>query len=244
MDKQQRKSRSNHITKTQDFDWSLAHVRVEHELVGEELNQTSVHENTSTDGVENSVDKLLVAGIIRLGSYTSSNANGSRQSEDEPEQVRHPLSVTGPRSNSQTRTKTETLKHLVKDKDYQKNRKLIRGNGTESETDKDAVKHDSELKNEDGKKLASKSTLRIALLVLAAMGKMLIASRGVAGCPTVSCLDVGAGLLLGNDFHGGVELVGVVVLHIGVAETSGEHFDKEHDNDGHEGDGLGPVVAT
>ena len=96
-------------------------MRVEHELVSQKFNETRVHENTGTDGVENTVGKLLVGGVGGLGANTGCNTDGGRDGEADSQGVWHPLAFGRPRGDSEAGSQTKTLEHLVEDKDDQEN---------------------------------------------------------------------------------------------------------------------------
>lgn len=239
-----------------------AHVWVEHELVGEELNEAGVQQDTGADSVENTVDELLGVGIVGFGTNTGSDTNGGGQGIDASEDEGHPSLVFRPGSNGQTRPQTQALEHLVEHQDDQEDDKVV--SGTKGEADEHTVEHDTEFKDEDGEKLATEAT-GVTLLMLALVGKMGFSAGRITGFArsglslhvgVLGKLFAGQSLLrlLGRDeIHGRVQFgvdiavtvtVAVTVLSGIVHHPAGQHFDKEHDNDGHEGDGLSPVVSA
>lgn len=237
-----------------------AHVGVEHELVGKELDETSVHEDTSADGIKDTVGKLLVGCILGLGAHAGGDADGGREGKAESEDIRKPLLALGPGGGGKTGAETETLKHLVEDENDEENDKVV--GGTKGKTNKDTVENDTKLENKDGSELAADATL--ALLVGTSVRKVVLATRRVANVIRTAgdALGVDAGgllqirsvgavlrrllarRLLGNKVQGGrvaVRGVAAAVLVV-LLEAGDDKLDEEHGHDSHETDGKSPRV--
>ena len=249
------------ICKHLNFHRRTAHVGVEHELVGEKLNQTGIHQNTRTDGIKDAIDEFLVNGTLRSSADSSGNSNRSRDGKAKRKNIWQPTFALGPRRDSKSGAKTKTFKKLMEDQDNEKNNEVFRS--TQGQSDKDTVEDNTEFENKNGGKLASQATMTVAILVLMSMREMVSSTRRVANVVraarnglginassrlhtrgvwarlwVVVVVAVALWLLDAEDLIGVAIAVVMVVVHVACSHQ----LDKEHDHDCHERDKQRPGV--
>ncbi|KAI6773897.1 hypothetical protein HG531_000746 [Fusarium graminearum] len=138
------------------------------EILSQQVDKGSVDEKTGRAIVEdtNHDQTHLTLGIIRVSAGNSNSlSDRSCAAESKDEQPRSDTAL-GIRNSSDTRSETETLKHLMEHDGNEENEETVSGHG-DGHTDKDGVEEDTTFEKGDVHRHALESLLvnRVVLLI-------------------------------------------------------------------------------
>lgn len=228
----------------------------EQELTGHQLDKTSVKQNTSRDGVKDTVDNLGSTEVLRVSvsdTKTNGNGNWSGQTVSGSQQPWSPSLVSWPWSSSDSGTQTQTFEELVEHNDWVQGLELVVSSG-KRQTNENRVENDTEFQDKDSQQLTVEVRSVFSVRLWSSRVDFLSSLR-VCGIRVLARAKLDLLVRLSVVLH---VVVGVAKVRVGVTASTvvkllvdvseSKHFNKENDEKRHKTDTVciridSPAVA-
>jgi hypothetical protein len=226
--------------------------------VRHQLDQARVDEDTSGDGIEDTIHQQKSLTLWRKGgahTKTDGDGNGCRKTIAKSKQVRRPSLRLWPRDFCKTSTETETLECLMENEDDIKSDELSARDG-KCQTNEDGVEDDTKLEDENGGELCRvrfrQQMLRLPFTVV----DLLVRNVVALVAKVVFTSKIGVGSVSYDVFRSPLTVfhakfvavvamtrsMRVVMVAAKVAIPHNHELEEKHDEDGHEGDAFRPRI--